>query len=135
MLVVEAVGVKIFFGVEDLADADVAVHRLADDRKRLGQHVGRAELSRAQAHSQLPRALAKLLIGHRGDSFQSVYVKLASAGAFDQFRDELTTNPQLKVKVVHQAEFLADQSSMLTKFIQTIGFFIATMMAPRATRG
>lgn len=72
---------------------------------------------------------------HRGDSFQSVYVKLASAGAFDQFREWLTTNPQLKVKVVRQAEFLADQSSMLTRFIQTIGFFIAIMMALGAIFG
>src|SRR6267142_34141 len=66
---------------------------------------------------------------HRGDSFQSVYVKLASADAFNQFNDALNTNPQLKVKVVRQEEFLADQSSMLTKFIEKIGFFIAAMMA------
>jgi putative ABC transport system permease protein len=72
---------------------------------------------------------------HRGDSYQSVYAKLASPAAFDQFKDALTTNPQLKVKVVRQTEFLADQSSMLTKFIQTIGFFIATMMALGAIFG
>lgn len=72
---------------------------------------------------------------HRGNSFQSVYAKLISARAFDQFKDALTTNPQLKVKVVRQAEFLADQSSMLTKFIQTIGFFIAAMMALGAIFG
>jgi putative ABC transport system permease protein len=72
---------------------------------------------------------------HRGDSFQSVYAKLASPAAFAQFKDALTTNPQLKVKVVRQAEFLADQSAMLTKFIQTIGFFIAAMMALGAIFG
>jgi putative ABC transport system permease protein len=72
---------------------------------------------------------------HRGDSFQSVYVKLTSAGAFNQFNDALNTNPQLKVKVVRQEEFLADQSSMLTKFIETIGFFIAAMMALGAIFG
>lgn len=72
---------------------------------------------------------------HRGDSFQSVYAKLVSPASFDEFKDALTTNPQLKVKVVHQAEFLADQSSMLTKFIQTIGFFIAAMMALGAIFG
>lgn len=72
---------------------------------------------------------------HRGDSYQSVYVKLASPGAFDQFKDALTTNPQLKVKVVRQTDFLADQSSMLTKFIQGIGFFIAVMMALGAVFG
>ena len=72
---------------------------------------------------------------HRGDSFQSVYARLTSAAAFDQFKDSLTTNPQLKVKVVRQAEFLADQSALLTKFIQTIGFFIAAMMALGAIFG
>ena len=72
---------------------------------------------------------------HRGDSFQSVYVRLASAGAFQQFKDALTTNPQLQVKAVRQAEFLADQSAVLTKFIQTIGFFIAAMMALGAIFG
>jgi putative ABC transport system permease protein len=72
---------------------------------------------------------------HRGNTFQSVYAKLTSPGAFKQFKDALTTNPQLKVKVVPQAEFLADQSSMLTKFIETIGFFIAAMMALGAIFG
>jgi putative ABC transport system permease protein len=72
---------------------------------------------------------------HRGNTFQSVYAKLTSPGAFNQFKDALTTNPQLKVKVVPQAEFLADQSSMLTKFIETIGFFIAAMMALGAIFG
>lgn len=72
---------------------------------------------------------------HRGNTFQSVYVKLASAGAFEQFTNAVTTNPQLKVKAVRQEEFLADQSSMLTKFIETIGFFIAAMMALGAIFG
>jgi putative ABC transport system permease protein len=61
--------------------------------------------------------------------------KLASPGAFQQFKDALTTNPQLKVKVLRQAEFLAEQSSMLTNFIKGIGYFIATMMALGALFG
>jgi putative ABC transport system permease protein len=72
---------------------------------------------------------------HRGDSFQSVYAKLASPQAFQQFKDALTTNPQLKVKVVRQAEFLAEQSSVLTKFIEDFGVFIAAMMALGALFG
>jgi putative ABC transport system permease protein len=66
---------------------------------------------------------------HRGDSFQTVYARLSSASAFEPFKDWLTTNPQLKVKVVRQAEFLLDQSSMLTGFITGIGVFIASLMA------
>jgi putative ABC transport system permease protein len=72
---------------------------------------------------------------HRGDSFQSVYARLISKAAFSQFKDALTTNPQLKVKVLPQAEFLADQSTMLTQFIQTVGYFIATLMALGALFG
>jgi putative ABC transport system permease protein len=72
---------------------------------------------------------------HRGDTFQSVYAKLTSPAAFDQFKDALTTNPQLKVRVVQQSKFLADQSEMLTRFIRTIGFFIAIMMALGAIFG
>jgi putative ABC transport system permease protein len=71
----------------------------------------------------------------RGNSFQSVYAKLTSSAAFQEFKDALTTNPQLKVKVVRHAEFLADQSLMLTTFIQTIGVFIAAMMALGALFG
>lgn len=72
---------------------------------------------------------------HRGDSFQSVYTKLTSPEAFPQFKDSLTTNPQLKVKTMPQAEFLAEQSSMLTSFIQNIGIFIAALMALGALFG
>ena len=72
---------------------------------------------------------------HREDSYQSVYAKLTSASAFQQFKDALTTNPQLKVKVARQADFLAEQSSMLTGFIETIGVFIAAMIALGALFG
>ncbi len=72
---------------------------------------------------------------HRDDNFQSVHVKLASAAAFNEFKDALTTNPQLKVKVQRQADFLADQSTMLVNFIERIGVFIAVMMALGALFG
>lgn len=72
---------------------------------------------------------------NRGDSFQSVFVKLTSPQAFDQFKQAVTTNPQLKVKALRQKEFLAEQSSMLTTFIENIGVFIAAMMALGALFG
>ncbi len=72
---------------------------------------------------------------HREDTYQSVYVRLTSAEAFTAFKDALTTNPQLKVKVVRQSEFYAEQSTLLTSFIRNIGFFIATMMALGALFG
>jgi len=71
----------------------------------------------------------------RGDSFQSVYAKLASPDSFRDFKDALTSDPRLKVKVVRQGEYLAEQSTMLTGFIQGIGFFIAGLMALGALFG
>jgi putative ABC transport system permease protein len=71
----------------------------------------------------------------RGDSYQSVYVKLASAGKFQEFKDALTSNPQLKVKVVRQPDFYADQSTLTTEFITGIGTVVALMMALGALLG
>jgi putative ABC transport system permease protein len=71
----------------------------------------------------------------RGDSFQSVYARLESADRFDEFKDSLTANPQVNVKVLRQAEFYEEQSAVLTTFVRGIGFFIAIMMALGALFG
>ncbi len=72
---------------------------------------------------------------HREDNFQSVYARLTSAGAFTQFKDALTTNPQLKVKVLRLSEFYAEQSTAVIEFITTIGVAIAALMAVGALFG
>ncbi|MCL4786682.1 MAG: ABC transporter permease [Verrucomicrobia bacterium] len=72
---------------------------------------------------------------NRGDAYQSVYAKLSSPASFEAFKAALTTDPRLKVKVLRQGEFLADQSSMLTAFIRNFGVFIAAMMALGALFG
>lgn len=66
---------------------------------------------------------------HRDDNYQSVTARLTSAGAFQEFKDALTTNPQIKVKVTRLSDFYAEQSSMTTDFITKIGVFIAGLMA------
>src|SRR2546430_2737486 len=71
----------------------------------------------------------------RGDSYQSVYAQLVSPDKFQEFKDALTSNPQIKVKVMRQAEFYADQSTMTTNFIAGIGTVIALMMALGALLG
>ena len=72
---------------------------------------------------------------NRGDSFQSVYARLVSAEAFQQFKDALTSNPQLNVKVLRQSEHYAAQSEALTRLITTLGFLIASLMAVGAVFG
>jgi putative ABC transport system permease protein len=72
---------------------------------------------------------------HRGDSFQAVYARLNSAAAFTEFKDALTTNPQLSVKVLRQSEHYAAQSTAITTLITTLGFTIAFLMAIGAVFG
>jgi putative ABC transport system permease protein len=72
---------------------------------------------------------------HRGDSFQSVYVKLTSPDAFTKFKDAITTDPRLNVKVMRQTEYYAEQSTAVTKLITTLGVLIAGLMALGAVFG
>jgi len=72
---------------------------------------------------------------NRGDSFQSVRVRLNSPGAFQEFKDSLTSNPQLSVKVVRQSDYYVEQSETLTRLITTLGFLIAFLMAIGAVFG
>ena len=72
---------------------------------------------------------------NRGDSFQSVHARLSSAGAFDQFKDALTTDPRLNVKVMRQADYYAELSTAVTRLITTLGYLIASLMAVGAVFG
>jgi putative ABC transport system permease protein len=72
---------------------------------------------------------------NRDDTFQSVYVKLSSPESFQEFKDALTTDPRLNVKVLRQTEYYAEQSTAVTKLITTLGFLVAILMAVGAVFG
>ncbi len=72
---------------------------------------------------------------NRGDTFQSVYVKLISPGAFQEFKDALTTDPRLNVKVLRQTDYYAEQSTAVNRLITTLGYLIAFLMAIGAVFG
>jgi putative ABC transport system permease protein len=72
---------------------------------------------------------------NRGDSFQSVYVKLKSPESFNAFKDALTTDPRLNTEVMRQSDYFADQSTAVTKLITTLGYLIASLMAVGAVFG
>lgn len=72
---------------------------------------------------------------HRGDSFQSVSVRLDSPGSFQKFKDALTSNPQLNVKVARQSDYYLEQSETITRLITTLGYLIALLMAAGAAFG
>jgi len=72
---------------------------------------------------------------HHEDNFQAVHAKLASAGAYDQFAAALKGDPRLNVKTSRETDFFADQSTILTTFIKTIGVLITALMGVGALFG
>jgi len=71
----------------------------------------------------------------RGNSYQSVYAKLESPDAFDRFKDALTADPRLNVKVLRETDYYAEQSILLHRLIRTIGYLIAILMGIGAVFG
>jgi putative ABC transport system permease protein len=71
----------------------------------------------------------------RGNTYQSVLVRLDSSNTFDMFRDWLTSNPQVNVAIRRENDYYAAQSVAMTRLIQTIGFGIAVLMGIGAVFG
>jgi len=71
----------------------------------------------------------------REDSFQVVYARLTSPEAFDAFKDALTTDPRVNVKVLRQTDYYADQSSTVYNMITGLGTLIASLMGLGALFG
>ncbi|HEV7785351.1 MAG TPA: ABC transporter permease [Thermoanaerobaculia bacterium] len=71
----------------------------------------------------------------RGTSFQAVYAKLQSPQAFDDFKDNLTRDPRLDVKVIREADYYAEQTRTINGIITGLGYLIAALMAVGAVFG
>ena len=71
----------------------------------------------------------------RGNTFQSVYAQLADPASFAEFKDALTTDPRLDVKVVRASDFYGEQSTMLRGIITVVGSLIAGLMGLGAVFG
>ena len=80
---------------------------------------------------------ARVLQGafRRGNSYQTMLVRLDATDAFDMFRDWLTSNPQLNVQVRRETEYYAQQSRALAGLIQGVGVGIAVLMGIGAVFG
>jgi putative ABC transport system permease protein len=64
----------------------------------------------------------------RGNSRQAVYVRLTSPEAFTAFKDRLTTDPRVKLKVMREQEYYAGQAQLLSGTIEMIGGIIGVLM-------
>ncbi len=64
----------------------------------------------------------------RDSTRQAVYARLSSPAAFAAFKDRLTTDPRVKLKVMREQEYYAGQSEMLSRTIVVIGGVIGVLM-------
>jgi putative ABC transport system permease protein len=71
----------------------------------------------------------------RGTTFQAVYARLESPDAFQGFKDALTADPRLDVKVIRESEYYQAQSQGLTGLIRTLGVVITLLMSVGAIFG
>jgi putative ABC transport system permease protein len=71
----------------------------------------------------------------RGTSYQTVFAKLESPEAFTRFKDALTTDPRLNLKVMRETDYFAEQSQMVSTLITTLGSIIALLMGIGAVFG
>jgi len=71
----------------------------------------------------------------RGNSYQSVYAKLAAPDTFQQLKDSLTANPQITVSAMRAPEYYGSQTETLQMIIRTIGGIIAVLMGIGAVFG
>ena len=65
---------------------------------------------------------------NRGTSYQSVRARLTSPQAFQEFKDTLTTDPRLNVRVFTERQYYEEQSRTMTAIVGTVGAVIAVLM-------
>jgi putative ABC transport system permease protein len=71
----------------------------------------------------------------RGNSYQSVYLRLETEDSLQPLADALTTDPRLNVTAIREPDYFAQQSQLLQSVIRTIGFAIAGLMGLGAIFG
>jgi len=67
--------------------------------------------------------------------FQSATIHLTSPAAFQQFKDAITSDPQLNLEVEREVDYYANQSSTMTELITVLGGIVAAIMAIGAIFG
>jgi putative ABC transport system permease protein len=67
-------------------------------------------------------------IFNRGTSYQSVRARLSSPQAFQAFKDGLTSDPRLNVRVFTERDYYEEQSRTMTTIVRRVGVAIAILM-------
>ena len=71
----------------------------------------------------------------RGNSFQSVRVKLETPESLDELKAAIASDPQLDMDIQRELDYLAAQAEPVSKFIKGVGYPVAVLMALGAIFG
>ncbi len=71
----------------------------------------------------------------RGNSYQTIRVKLADKNGLADFKAAIAADPKFNMDVQRETDYLAAQSEPLSKFIKIVGYPLALLMALGATFG
>ena len=71
----------------------------------------------------------------RGNSYQTVMVKLASPGSFQQFKDALTADPRVSLRIERETDYYAAQSRTLRFLVTGLAVVICGLMGLGALFG
>jgi putative ABC transport system permease protein len=101
---------------------------------RLGQTdwqvVGAFEAEGSVAESELWCDVRVLQPAYRrGNSYQSVRVRLDTPASLEQFEAALASDPRVEVDVERERVFYASQSRPLSRFIRLVGYPVSILMA------
>jgi len=104
--------------------------------KMTWQVVGIFEARGSVAESEL-WCDAKVLqsVYQRGNSYQSVYLRLETIDSLQRLKDALTTDPRLNVTVIREPDYFAQQSQVMQAIIRYLGVGIAFLMGLGAVFG
>ena len=104
--------------------------------KTTWQVVGHFEMNGSVFESEL-WADAKVVqsMYNRGNSYQSVRVRLDGPGAIQQIEDYANTDPRLNISVQTEADYFSQISKPLVTFINGVGYPLAIVMALGALAG
>jgi len=98
--------------------------------------VGLFEADGGIAESEIWADAAVLQSAYRRENnYQSVYAKLKSRESFQDFKDALTTDPRLNVKVQTESDYYSSQTTQMYRLITGLGSLVATLMGLGALFG
>lgn len=98
--------------------------------------VGIFEASGGIAESEIWSDAAVLAPAYRrGNSYQTALVKLASPGSFQDFKDSLTADPRVNVRVMRESEYYSEQTQTLRQLVTFLAAIICGLMGLGAIFG